>query len=143
MLISTKGRYALRVMIDLAQHQNGSYIPLRDIAERQEISEKYLEAILKILVKENMVVGLRGKGGGYMLSKDPSDCTAWDVISVTENSLIPVSCLEAGSPSCPRAGACETLPMWKEFNTTVQDFFNKYTIADLAKTEDSGYDYVI
>lgn len=143
MVVSTKGRYALRVMIDLAQHQNGAYIPLKEIAERQEISEKYLEAILKILVSANMLVGLRGKGGGYKLNKSPEDYTVWDIIKVTEGGLVPVSCLESETTDCPRAGRCETLPMWKEFNATVEAFFSKYTIADLAKTTSDDYMYVI
>ena len=140
MLVSTKGRYALRVMIDLAKHQNDSYIPLRDIANRQEISEKYLEAILKILVKEKMVVGLRGKKGGYMLNCNPSVCTAWDVISATENGLSAVACLEDGASKCPRSHSCETLPMWVKFDHTVQEFFMNYTISDLAKNQLWVYD---
>lgn len=143
MIISTKGRYALRVMIDLAQHQNGEYIPLKEIAKRQAISEKYLEAILRILVSEKLVVGLRGKGGGYKLSRDPIDYTAWDIISITEGTLVPVACLEEGAAQCPRAAACETLPMWKDFNANLKDFFSRYTIADLAETNKDNYNYVI
>ncbi len=144
MVVSTKGRYALRVMIDLTQHQSGEYIPLKEIADRQGISEKYLEAILKILVTSGMVVGLRGKGGGYRLNVDPTDCTAWDVISITEgDGMVPVACLEEGAATCPRASSCETLPMWKEFNTTIKNFFNGYTIADLAETSKDQYTYMI
>lgn len=143
MIISTKGRYALRVMIDLAQHQNGNYIPLKDIAARQEISEKYLEAILKILVTENMLVGLRGKGGGYKLNKSPDQYTVWDILRVTEGGLVPVSCLEAGATDCPRSGQCETLPMWRDFNETVIAFFSKYTVADLAASPNEEFNYVI
>ncbi len=144
MVVSTKGRYALRVMIDLAQHQASDYIPLKEIAERQGISEKYLEAILKLLVTAGMVVGLRGKGGGYRLNVDPEDCTAWDVISITEgDGMVPVACLEAGAATCPRSGACETLPMWKDFNKMIRDFFQKYTIASLASANPTEYNYVI
>ena len=133
MIISTKGRYALRVMIDLAKNQDGNYIPLKEIAERQEISEKYLEAILKLLVNEKLVTGLRGKGGGYMLSRAPEDYTVWEIISCAENSLAPVASLEEGAEECKRALSCETLPMWKEFNKTVKDFFEKYTLKDLTQ----------
>lgn len=143
MIVSTKGRYALRVMIDLSQHQNGTYIPLKEIAERQQISEKYLEAILKILVKESLVVGLRGKGGGYKLNKPASEINVWDILSVTESGLSPVSCLEPGAAVCPRAGSCETLPMWKDFNTTVKTFFQKYTVEDLSSSITGEFNYVI
>ena len=144
MIISTKGRYALRVMVDLAQHQNGKYIPLKEIAERQEISEKYLESVLKVLVREKFLLGLRGKGGGYMLNKPASQITAWDVISLTENNgLAAVSCLGPDAVSCPREQHCATLPMWQEFEQVVKEFFSKYTIEDLATYGQDAYDYVI
>ena len=144
MIISTKGRYALRVMVDLAQHQNGKYIPLKEIAERQEISEKYLESVLKVLVKEKFLLGLRGKGGGYMLNRPASQITAWDVISLTENNgLAAVSCLGPDAVSCPRDLSCSTLPMWQEFEQVVREFFSKYTIEDLAANGRETYDYVI
>ena len=132
MIVSTKGRYALRVMIDIAQHNGDGYIPLKEIAERQDISEKYLEAILKALVQSDLVTGVRGKNGGYKLNRRPSDITAWDVISVTESELSVVSCLSPGAEVCERASECTTLPMWREFNTVLKDFFQKYTIDDLA-----------
>ena len=132
MIVSTKGRYALRVMIDIAQHKDGEYIPLKVIAERQNISEKYLEAILKILVQNKLVKGARCKNGGYKLAKVPSGITAWDVISVTESELSVVSCLSPGAEACDRARECATLPMWQEFNTVLKEFFQKYTIEDLA-----------
>lgn len=134
MLISTKGRYALRVMIDLARHQNDEFIPLKEIAKRQGISEKYLESILKLLVINNIVTGTRGKKGGYKLMRRPSEYTAWDIISVTEKEFYAVSCLSPDAPVCSRANICPTLPMWKDFNQTLKDFFSKYTIADLADT---------
>ena len=144
MIISTKGRYALRVMVDLAQHQNGKYIPLKEIAERQEISEKYLESVLKVLVREKFLLGLRGKGGGYMLNKPASQITAWDVISLTENNgLAAVSCLGPDAVNCPREQHCATLPMWQEFEQVVKEFFSKYTIEDLATNGLDAYDYVI
>ncbi|MCQ2536733.1 MAG: Rrf2 family transcriptional regulator [Lachnospiraceae bacterium] len=131
MIISTKGRYALRVMIDLVQNQEEGYIPLKDIAERQDVSEKYLEAIIKDLVKAGHVVGLRGKGGGYKLSRDAATYTAWDAISATETGLSPVACLGEGSSECPHEAACVTLPMWKDFNENIEEFFKKYHIVDM------------
>ena len=98
MLISTKGRYALRVMIDLAEHQNAGYIPLKEVAQRQGISEKYLESIIKLLVKANLLNGVRGKGGGYRLTKSPDNYTVGSILRLTEDSLAPVSCLEPGAP---------------------------------------------
>ncbi len=142
MMISTKGRYALRVMIDLAEHQTGSYIPLKEIAERQEISEKYLEAILKVLVRAKLLTGLRGKGGGYRLNCSPQTCTVGSILRLTEGSLAPVSCLEPDAAICPRIAACRTLPMWQKLDHIIQDFFDGITIADLMNTTDGG-DYVI
>jgi Rrf2 family protein len=132
MIVSTKGRYALRVMIDIAKQNKVEYVPLNEIAERQSISEKYLEAILKILVQNGFVTGVRGKNGGYKLTKAPSEISAWDVISVTESELSVVSCLSPGAEVCDRASECATLPMWQEFNTVLREFFQKYTIDDLA-----------
>ena len=113
MLISTKGRYALRVMIDLAEHQSDGFIPLKVIAERQEISEKYLENIIKLLVKAKLLNGLRGKGGGYQLTKAPEQYTVESILRVTEDSMAPVACLEPGAEACPRASECRTLSMWQ------------------------------
>ena len=132
MIVSTKGRYALRVMIDLAQHMEQGYIPLKEVAGRQGISEKYLEAILKLLVENELVSGVRGKNGGYKLMRKPSDITAWDVISVTENDFHAVACLSPGAPLCERAGSCATLPMWKDLNEELKTFFTRYTIEGLA-----------
>ncbi len=143
MLVSTKGRYALRVMVDLAEHQGDRYIPLKEIAERQEISEKYLESILKVLVQEKMLVGLRGKGGGYKLSRAPEQYTVGSIIRLTEGSLAPVSCLEKNAAPCSRASVCRTLPMWQRFNEVMNEFFDGYTIADLMRTGQGGDDYVI
>ena len=133
MIISTKGRYALRVMIDLAQHQEIGYMPLKEIATRQNISEKYLEAILKVLVRHQMVNGLRGKKGGYKLCKPPAEYTAWDIISIMEKDFFAVSCLAPEAPACDRASACATLPMWKDFDEHIRAFFQKYTLEDLAR----------
>ena len=105
MLISTKGRYALRVMIDLAEHRSGEFISLKEIAQRQEISEKYLESIIRTLVKAKVVESLRGKGGGYRLTKNPEQYTVGSILRLTEESLAPVACLESGAAPCERAAA--------------------------------------
>lgn len=143
MIVSTKGRYALRVMVDLAEHPAEGYIPLREIARRQEISEKYLEIILKMLVREKIVVGLRGKGGGYRLSRLPEQYTVGEILRCTEDTLAPVACLENPDNECRRASECRTLPMWARLNTLVNDFFDGITIADLMDRGRAGNDYVI
>ena len=143
MLISTKGRYALRVMIDLAEHQADGFIPLKVIAERQEISEKYLESIIKLLVKARLLNGLRGKGGGYQLTKAPEQYTAGSILRMTEESMAPVSCLESDAEACPRAAECRTLPLWKGLDKVINDYLDNFTLADLMHSDPDGYDYVI
>lgn len=143
MLISTKGRYSLRVMVDLAEHQSDGYIPLKEIAERQEISEKYLESIVKLLVKDRLLAGLRGKGGGYKLTKAPDQYTAGSILRLTEESLAPVSCLEPGAAPCPRMAACRTLSLWQGLDKVISDYLDSVTIADLMQRNTEGYDYVI
>jgi len=130
-MISTKARYALRVMIDLAEHQDAGYIPLKDIAARQEISEKYLEIIIKILVKGKMLKGLRGKGGGYILTREPSEYIVGDIIELTEGSLAPVACLQPDAEVCNRKDICVTLPLWEKYYTLVHDFFFHITLEDV------------
>ena len=142
MMISTKGRYALRVMIDLAEHQTDGYLPLKEIAERQGISEKYLESILKVLVQNKLLTGLRGKGGGYRLTRAHEEYTVGSILRLTEGSLVPVSCLESEPVSCPRVAECRTLPMWRKLDKLVSDFFDGITLADLMASED-GDNYVI
>ena len=143
MLISTRGRYALRVMIDLAEQQSGSYIPLKEIAQRQEISEKYLESIIKTLVHTGDVEGLRGKGGGYRLTRAPEDYSAGDLLRKMEGTLSPVACLGPGREACGRAPDCRTLPMWKELDRLVNDYLDSVTIADLMRGNQDGNEYVI
>ena len=143
MLISTRGRYALRVLIDLAEQRSGSFIPLKEIAQRQEISEKYLESIIKTLVHTGDVEGLRGKGGGYRLTRAPEDYIVGDLLRKMEGTLSPVSCLSPGSEPCTRAAECRTLPMWKQLDTVVNDYLNSVTIADLIRGEQSGNEYII
>ena len=133
MMISTKGRYALRVMTDLAQHSKGGYLPLNEIAQRQDISEKYLEAILKGLVQGGLLVGIRGKGGGYRLTRPPEEYTLGDILRLTEGELAPVACLEAGAPPCPRRENCPTLPVWQGLDRVVRQYFRSITLADLAE----------
>lgn len=138
MLISTKGRYALRVMIDLSEHRTDGFIPLKVIAERQNISEKYLESIIKLLVKANMLNGLRGKGGGYRLTKEPEQYTIGSILRLTEESLAPVSCLESGADICPRAADCRTLSMWQGLDKLITEYFENITLADLMLSEPAG-----
>ena len=143
MLISTKGRYALRVMVDLAEHNAEGYIPLKTIADRQNISEKYLETIIKLLVRARLLEGLRGKGGGYRLTRSPDQYTVSEILMLTEGSLAPVSCLTPGASACARMANCRTYEMWKGLNDLISDYFGKITLADLALPDQAGNDYVI
>lgn len=143
MLISTKGRYALRVMVDLAEHRGEGFIPLKVIAQRQEISEKYLESIIKLLVKARLLNGLRGKGGGYQLTRTPDQYTAGEVLRLTEESLEPVTCLEQNADACPRAVVCRTLPLWQGLSRVINDYLDNITVADLMQCGEAGNDYVI
>ncbi len=143
MIVSTKGRYALRVMIDLAEHQAERYVPLKEVAARQEISEKYLENILKVLVQNGFLEGLRGKGGGYRLTRSPDQYTVAEILLLTEGSLAPVSCLVPGAPACQRMTNCRTYNMWKGLNDLITNYFGNITLADLAAPDQEGNDYVI
>ena len=143
MLISTKGRYALRVMIDLAEHQTDGYIPLKEVAQRQDISEKYLETIIRLLVIANILSGLRGKGGGYKLTKSPDQYTVGAILRLTEASLAPVSCLGPGAAVCARAAECRTLHMWQGLDKVINEYLDNVTIADLMKSGAAGDNYVI
>ena len=132
-MISTKGRYALRVMLDLAENDNGGYIPLKDIAERQEISKKYLEIIVKDLVSGGLVAGVSGKGGGYKLCRKPEEYSVGEILELTEGSLATVACLSSKAAPCPRAGSCETLPIWAEFDRMTHDYFYGKKLTDVMK----------
>ncbi len=132
-MISTKGRYALRVMIDLAEHSGEKYIPLKDIADRQMISKKYLEIIVRDLVRGKMISGISGKGGGYRLARKPAEYPVGEIIELMEGSLATVACLENGALPCPRADVCETLPLWKEYNQVVHDFLYSKKLSDLVE----------
>lgn len=135
MMISTKGRYALRVMIYLAEQQSVEYIPLKEIAKRQNISQKYLESIMSILSKNNFIEALHGKGGGYRLNRDPADYKVGDILRLIEGTLAPVSCLEEGAKKCDHVTECRTLPMWTKLNDIINEYLDSVSIADLAKSE--------
>lgn len=130
-MISTKGRYALRVMIDLAEQGTENYVPLDEIANRQGISKKYLEIILKTLVTQKLLKGLRGKGGGYKLTRKPEEYTVGEILEITEGTLAVVACLQTDAEPCQRKEQCATLPMWERFNQMVRNFFFNITLADL------------
>lgn len=137
-MISTKGRYALRVMIDLAEQGKGDFIPLDQIAERQGISKKYLEIIIKTLVENKMLKGLRGKGGGYMLTRAPHEYSVGEILEITEGTLSVVACLKEDAEVCAREGVCRTLPMWRRFNSMVHDFFFGISLADLIEEKEDS-----
>lgn len=143
MKISTRGRYAIRVMLDLAEHNNGKYIPLMDIAKRQEISEKYLESIVASLSKNGFVRSLRGKGGGYQLAKSPADYTIGSILRLTEGSLAPVACLDNQPNQCERAGICRTLSMWEGLYEVIQNYLDGITLQDLLMDEEDVGNYII
>ena len=143
MLVSTKGRYALRVMLELAQDDSAAYLPLPAIAERQGISEKYLESIISVLSKAGLVDGLRGKGGGYRLTRSPDQYTVEEILMLTEGSLAPVTCLTPGASPCDRLANCRTYEMWKGLNDLISNYFSHITLADLALPDQAGNDYVI
>ncbi|MCR4951899.1 MAG: Rrf2 family transcriptional regulator [Solobacterium sp.] len=130
-MITTRGRYALRVMADLAQNGTDGLVPLKDIAARQGISKKYLEILMKDLVAGGLVRGASGKGGGYQLLRKPEEYTAGEIIEIMEGSLAPVACLIKGAPPCERAEHCPTLPMWKEYDRLTRDFFYGKKLSDL------------
>ena len=134
-MISTKGRYAIRVMIDLAKNDNGRCIPLKDVAARQEISKKYLEIIVKDMVSGGLLVGASGKGGGYRLLRKPEEYTIGEIIELMEGSLSTVACLADGAAPCPRAAGCETLPLWAEYYKLTRDFFYGKRLSDLLKKQ--------
>lgn len=133
MMISTRGRYCLRVMIDLAEHQGEGYIPMKDVAQRQNISLKYLEKILPVLAKNNIIEGIQGKGGGYRLSRKPEGYTLAEILRLTEGTLAPVACLECGAAPCEKAAQCRTLPVWTELDRRINEYLDSVTVADLLK----------
>ena len=131
MLISTKGRYALHIMVELAQNGPDSYMSLPLIAEHQEISEKYLESIISVLAKAGFVEGLRGKGGGYRLCRKPGEYTVGEIIRLTEGTLAPVSCLDSRKGCCMRKNLCKSLPIWEKLDHVINDYLDGVTLADV------------
>jgi Rrf2 family transcriptional regulator, iron-sulfur cluster assembly transcription factor len=141
-MITTRGRYALRVMLDLAQNRSDKYIPMKDVAARQEISLKYIERIVPALTKAGLLEGVHGKGGGYRLTRTPDSYTVGEILRATEGDLAPVSCLASGAAPCARAAECKTLGMWKKYNDITNEYFDGITLQDLLGTETPD-DYVI
>ena len=133
MIVSTKGRYALRVMLSFAQRGGDEYIPLKEIAEAEDISQKYLESIMTILSKAGFVDAVHGKGGGYRLNRKPEDYTVGSILKLTEGSLAAVSCTSQGAAACSRTTCCQTLPMWEKLEKMIDEFFEGITLADLLK----------
>ena len=142
MKISTKGRYAVRVMLDLALNDTGEYVKVREIAKRQEISEKYLEQIIAVLNKAGYVRSTRGAQGGYKIAKDPSQYTVGMILRLTEGSLCPVACLETESNECERCDTCETLQVWKDLNNAINKVVDSVTIADLVARLQERIEYL-
>lgn len=137
MMVSTRGRYALRVMVDLAQQNTNAYIPLSDVAERQDISEKYLESIISALSKKGLLDSIRGKGGGYKLNRPADEYTVAEILHATEGSMAPVACLDKENNTCPRKDKCSTLSMWKEIYRITEKYFSGITIQQLAEGKES------
>lgn len=131
MLVSTRGRYALRIMLELGRHEGEGCVPLPVIAENQQISEKYLESIVSVLAKAKLVEGQRGKGGGYRLTRPLSECSVGEILRLTEGSLAPVSCLDGDTNACPRAGQCNTLPMWEKLDRLINGYLDSVRLSDL------------
>ena len=143
MKISTRGRYALRVMIDLAEHGGDNYIPLKDIVSRQDISQKYLEGIMTDLSKSGLLDAQHGKGGGYKLVRSADQITVLDVLIPTEGDLAPIACLDKCAEPCSRAAECKTLPMWEKLYKLISDYFSGITLADLTSGDNGGDNYII
>lgn len=133
MMVSTKGRYALRVLIDLAENGDGNYIPMKEIVERQNISLKYIERILPSFAKNKLIEGQHGKGGGYRLCRQPKEYTVGEILRLTDGDIIPVSCLECEGAYCDKSAECRTVSMWKQAAVLMNDYFDGITIADLMK----------
>ena len=142
-MISTRGRYALRVMIDLAEQGRETYTPLKEVAERQRISKKYIEAIMASLSKAGLVDAVHGKGGGYRLCRPPEQINVGDILNYTEGTLAPVACLEAGAAPCERASECRTLEFWRGLDAAIRSYTATCTLADLVRTGQPGNDYII
>ena len=143
MKISTKGRYALRLMLDIAEYGEGEWVSLKDVSRRQEISVKYLEQIVNMLVRANMLLSARGAHGGYKLAKPPKEYTVGGIVRAIEGSLAPVDCLDGPENTCPRRGECMTLPFWEGLDKVITDYMDSYTLADLIDNARTPDDYTI
>ena len=141
-MISTKGRYSIRILLDLAQHRSGKYIPMKDVAARQDISLKYIERLTPALRTAGLIESVHGIGGGYRLTRDPEEYTLWEILLLSEGDLAPVSCLQAGAEPCARAAECRTLSVWEGYYKLTQDYFSGITLADLLDTPTAD-NYVI
>lgn len=137
-MISTKGRYSVRVLLDLAQHRGGGFIPMKEVAARQGISLKYIERLMPALKAAELVESVHGIGGGYRLSRPPQDYTLWEILELAEGDLAPVSCLQSDAPPCPRAGECPTLNVWEGYQQLTRDYFSAITLADLLNAPDDN-----
>ena len=137
MLISTKGRYALRILVDMAEHLSDDYVPLKEVAKRQNISKKYLEILVKEMVAGKLVVGASGKGGGYKLCRAPKDYSVGEILRLTEGSLSPVSCHGFDDEPCANAAECPTFPLWDKLNTMIQNYLDSVSLADLLYNSES------
>ena len=137
-MISTRGRYALRVLVDLAEHGGGSYLPMKEVANRQEISLKYLERIVPLLTRARLLEGQSGKGGGYRLTRSSANYSVGEILRLTEGSLAPVTCLEGAENPCPRAGECTTLPMWQKLDDMINTYLDSVSLSDLLSQTDGN-----
>ena len=141
-MISTKGRYSLRILLDLAEHRNGNFIPMKDVAKRQGISLKYIERLLPPLKDAGLIDSLHGKGGGYKLTREPDRYDLWEILSTAEGDLAPVECLKEDGEQCSRSAQCRTLPVWQNYYKLIKNYFSGITLADLLKNN-VEYDYII
>lgn len=141
-MISTKGRYSIRILLDLAQHRSGKYIPMKDVAARQDISLKYIERLTPALRTAGLIESVHGIGGGYRLTREPEEYTLWEILVLSEGDLAPVNCLQAGAEPCARAAECRTLSVWEGYYKLTKDYFSGITLADLLDTPTAD-NYVI
>ena len=141
-MISTKGRYSIRILLDLAEHRNGGYIPIKEVAARQEISLKYVEKLMPALKNAGLIDSTHGIGGGYRLTREPDEYTLWEILRLAEGDLAPVACLQENAAACSRAAECRTLPVWEKYYELTKDYFSGITLADLMNAPRGG-DYVI
>ena len=133
-MISTRGRYSIRILLDLAEHRSGDFIPMKDMAQRQDISLKYIGKIMPLLKTAGLVDSSHGIGGGYKLTRAPEQYTLWEILQVAEGDMAPVSCLQKDAAVCDRAAECRTLPVWEKYYELTKDYFRSITLADLLET---------